>query len=177
MGDCWHHPAMAMSAVPIEHGDSPAPAADCSDRHVRTAADNSFMLGQDEAMKRWHQRRAKKREKRLQRWRYDCGDLSAGGEQTDAEHGCANFWVSLISSTSARSTTDSGYSLYASSSHAPLTDRGILCEDAVLAMFLGLQLPDDSRINEANAYSIAPAIGVTEVACDTSIRRVWNLES
>jgi len=168
-----------MSEELLEDSVSPAPATDLSNNHVRTWADVCCMLGRSdnnhEAMQRWRQRKAEKRRKRRQKLHSDCGDASLGSERTDVQHGCFHFSVS--DSVSASRITSFGQRLHASSIHSPLTDRGTLSEDAAFIMSLRLQLIDDSGVSDANANSVAPTMGVTEIACCNTMRRVWSLES
>lgn len=168
-----------MSAVLLEHCLSPAPATDLRNNHMRTWADVSCMLGHSqnkhEAMERWRQRKAEKRGKRSQKFHSDCGDASPGGERTDVQHECLHF--SAPDSVSASRITSFGQRQHASSIHSPLTDRGTLSEDATFIMSQRLQLIDNSGVSNADANSDAPAMGVTEISCCNTMRRVWSLES
>jgi len=176
VADCWQNPA--MSAVLLERGLSPATDADRSNNCATTLADVSCLLGRSdnkhEAVERWRQRKAEKREKRLQKFQIRCGAAPLGGEQTDVQHGCYHL---SVSSVSASSISSFGRSLRKSSIHSPLTDRGTLIEDAMFTMSLRLQLIDDSRVSDLNGNSVAPTMGETDTACSKSTRRVWSLES
>jgi len=140
VADCWQNPA--MSAVLLERGLSPATDADRSNNCATTLADVSCLLGRSdnkhEAVERWRQRKAEKREKRLQKFQIRCGAAPLGGEQTDVQHGCYHL---SVSSVSASSISSFGRSLRKSSIHSPLTDRGTLSEDAMFTMSLRLQIP------------------------------------
>jgi len=176
VADSWQN--LAMSTRLLEHGACPAPSADRNNNHVRTWADLSCLLGRSdnkhEAMERWQQRKAERRKKRLQHFHVHCGDASLGGEQTDVQHRYRHLPVSAASASSIASFARS---LHKSSVHSPLTDRGTLSEDAAFAMSLRMQLIDDSGFSDVNANSVAPTMGVTEIAVGKTIRRVWSLES
>jgi len=173
--DCWQNPA--MSAVLLEHGMSPAPAEDRSNNRARTWCD---VLGHSDnnhdAMERWRQRKAERRGKRSQKFPIHCGDASPGGEQTDAQHGCSHLSVSSVASR----ITSFGRSLHKSSIHSPLTDRGTLSEDSASTTYLQSQLIDINAnfgVKDINANSVSAMMGVTEITCGKTIRRVWSLES